>query len=52
MIEQLLQIKTSEAIKELYGQDFPCGLIGLEKTRKEIEGDYTIVVFPLTKISR
>ncbi len=52
MIEQLIQIKTSEAIKQLYGQDIPPGSIGLEKTKKEIEGDYTVVVFPLSKISR
>jgi len=52
MIEQLLQTKTSEAIKQLYGQDIPSGSIGLEKTKKEIEGDYTVVVFPLSKISR
>jgi len=52
MIERLLQTKTSEAIKQLYGQEFPSGSIGLEKTKKEIEGDYTVVVFPLSKISR
>jgi arginyl-tRNA synthetase len=52
MIEQLLQLKTSEALKQLYGQEFPSGSIGLEKTKKEIEGDFTIVVFPLTRISR
>jgi arginyl-tRNA synthetase len=52
MIEQLLQTKTSEAIKQLYGQDIQPGSIGLEKTKKEIEGDYTVVVFPITKISR
>jgi arginyl-tRNA synthetase len=52
MIERLLQTKTSEAIKQLYGQDIPPGSIGLEKTKKEIEGDYTVVVFPLSKISR
>jgi arginyl-tRNA synthetase len=52
MIEQLLQTKTSEAIKQLYGQDIPPGSIGLEKTKKEIEGDFTVVVFPLSKISR
>ncbi|TRZ71283.1 MAG: arginine--tRNA ligase, partial [Bacteroidetes bacterium] len=52
MIEQLLQTKTSEAIKQLYGQDIPSGSIGLEKTKKEIEGDFTVVVFPLSKISR
>jgi len=51
MIEQLLQIKTSEALKQLYGKDIPPDLISLEKTKKEIEGDYTIVVFPLSKIT-
>ncbi|MCX6248902.1 MAG: arginine--tRNA ligase [Bacteroidetes bacterium] len=51
MIEQQLQAKTSEAIKKLYGQDFPSGSVGVEKTKKEIEGDFTIVVFPLSKIS-
>ncbi len=52
MIEQLLQLKTSEAISQLYGQVIPPGLIGVEKTKKEITGDYTVVVFPLSKISR
>jgi len=52
MIEQLLQTKTSEAIKQLYGVEVPPGSISLEKTKKEIEGDYTVVVFPLSKISR
>lgn len=52
MIEQLLTIKTSEAIKQLYGHDILQDSIGLEKTKKEIAGDYTIVVFPLSKISR
>ena len=51
MIEQLLQEKTSEAIKMIYGQEITSASIGLEKTKKEIEGDYTIVVFPLSKIS-
>jgi arginyl-tRNA synthetase len=52
MIEQLLQTKTSEALKQLYGKDIPPDSISLEKTKKEIEGDYTIVVFPLSKVSR
>ena len=51
MIEQLLQLKTSEAISRLYGQVISPGSIGVEKTKKEITGDYTVVVFPLTKIS-
>jgi arginyl-tRNA synthetase len=52
MIEQLLQTKTSEALKHLYGKDISPESISLEKTKKEIEGDYTVVVFPLSKISR
>jgi arginyl-tRNA synthetase len=52
MIEQLLQTKTSGAIKQLYSQDIPPESISLEKTKKEIDGDYTVVVFPLSKTSR
>ena len=52
MIEQILLKKSCEAIKELYGQSVAPELIGFEKTRKEIEGDFTIVVFPLTRYSK
>lgn len=52
MIERLLQLKTSEAIRQIYGQHVPPGTIGVEKTNKDIAGDYTVVVFPLSKISR
>jgi len=52
MIESLLQQKTSEAIQLLYGQDVPPGSVSIEITKKEIEGDYTIVVFSLSRISR
>lgn len=52
MIETKLLEKTCEAVKHLYGHEIGTGAIGLEKTKKEIIGDYTIVVFPLLKISR
>jgi arginyl-tRNA synthetase len=52
MIEQILIEKTSEGIKELYGQSVSPEIIGLEKTKKGIEGDFTIVVFPITRYSR
>ncbi len=52
MIEQILLEKSCEAIKELYGQSVAPELIGFEKTKKEIEGDFTIVVFPLTRYSK
>lgn len=52
MIEAKILGLASETIKELYGHEIARGSIGLEKTKKEIPGDFTIVVFPLLKISR
>ena len=52
MIDQILLEKTCEAVRSLYGQDLPAASVGLEKTKKEIEGDFTIVVFPFTRFSR
>ena len=52
MIETLILEKTAEAIHTLYGQTIPSDSIGFEKTKKEIPGDYTIVVFPLSRISK
>ncbi len=40
------------AAKSLYGEDLAEGQIQLQKTRKEFEGDITVVVFPLVKISK
>jgi arginyl-tRNA synthetase len=51
MIDQVLLEKTCEAVKELYGQDLQPSSIGFEKTKKEITGDFTIVVFPFSRFS-
>ncbi len=40
------------AVKSLYGEDLTESQIQLQKTRKEFEGDITVVVFPLVKISK
>ena len=40
------------AIKQLYGVDVADEQIQIQLTNKEFEGDYTLVVFPLLKISR
>ncbi len=40
------------AIKELYGTEVNTSLLQLQPTRKEFEGDVTLVVFPLLKVSR
>lgn len=52
MIEKLLQEMTSSVIKKLYDHEIKPNEIGLEKTRKEITGDFTIVVFPLSRVSK
>ena len=44
--------KASEAIQALYGVEMPAGQLQVQVTRKEFEGDYTLVVFPLLKISK
>ncbi len=51
-IENLLIPKIKEAVKSLYNQDISDSLVQIQKTRKEFEGDFTLVVFPLLKISR
>ena len=41
-----------DAIKKLYGTDFSADKIQLQKTRKEFEGDFTLVVFPFLALSK
>ena len=41
-----------EAIKNLYGADFSAEKIQMQKTRKEFEGDFTLVVFPFLALSK
>lgn len=52
MIEKLLADCLQKAVQELYKQEVPDKLAQVQKTRPEFDGDYTIVVFPLLKISR
>ncbi len=41
-----------KAVKELYGQDIAENVINLQETRKEFEGQVTIVVFPFVRFSK
>ncbi len=52
MIDKDLQIAVSEALKSLYNIDVATESVVLQKTKKEFEGDYTIVVFPYVKQAR
>ena len=51
-IEQQIKEAVVRAIKELYGADFEINNVPLELTRKDQTGDFTVVVFPLLRISR
>ena len=50
-IDQILAEATAVAVKELYGVEFPAEKIVPQTTRKEFEGNLTIVVFPFLKAS-
>ncbi len=43
---------TIAAVKALYNVEISEESINLQETRKEFEGDVTVVVFPLTKVSK
>ncbi len=43
---------TLKAVKHLYNTDIPAGDINLQETRKEFEGQVTLVTFPFTKFSK
>ncbi len=49
--EKFIQSKAAEAIKALYGADVQAETLQVAVTRKEFEGDYTLVTFPLLKIT-
>lgn len=49
--EQFIALKASEAVSALYGVSISPESLTVQPTRKEFEGDYTLVVFPLLKIS-
>ncbi|HWK98652.1 MAG TPA: arginine--tRNA ligase [Parapedobacter sp.] len=51
-IQQQLIYYTKQAVNELYGADLPDHQITIQETRKEFEGQLTIVVFPMTRFSR
>ena len=49
--EVFIQTKAAEAIKAIYGTEVAETSLQVSVTRKEFEGDYTLVTFPLLKIT-
>lgn len=52
MIESKLAEALTKAVKGLYQQEVKPGIFQIQKTRPEFEGDLTVVVFPLLRMSR
>lgn len=48
----MLVSSIQEVLKELYGQEVAEDQIQLQKTRKDFEGDITLVAFPLLRVSK
>ena len=51
-LEDKIAQSVVSAVKALYDADVDIAQIQLQKTKKEILGDFTLVVFPLLKVSR
>lgn len=51
-IEHSLSLHTITAAKKIFGADIQPSQIQFQQTKKEFEGDITLVVFPLTKVSK
>ena len=51
-IDSIIAQAVSKAVKELYGIDTPADSIVPQATRKEFEGNLTVVVFPWVKAAR
>lgn len=50
-IELIIRDKIIEAIEKCYQQQIDANLVQLQNTRKEFEGDVTVVVFPFVRMS-
>lgn len=51
-IDQIIAQGVAKAVKELYGVDTPADKIVPQTTRKEFDGNLTVVVFPWVKAAR
>lgn len=51
-ITELIKEGTAEAVKELYDHEVNANDVNMNVTRKEFDGDYSVVVFPYTKAAK
>ena len=51
-IEQIIRNKVSEAVRQLYKEEIASSFIQIQNTRKDVQGDLTVVVFPFLRFSK
>lgn len=51
-IVNTLKEQVSAAVQALYGASFPADKVNVSPTRKDVEGDYTVLIFPFAKVGR
>src|SRR5207253_11233326 len=51
-IYSILQNAVAQAAEELFSATLSPADVQIQETRKDFEGDFTVVVFPLTRLSR
>lgn len=51
-IQEIISKSLESAIQHLYNAKADPSMLQIQKTRKEFEGDYTVVVFPLLRITK
>lgn len=52
LIEQIIKAKIVKAVFELYAQEISQESVQLQNTRKDVDGDITVVVFPFLRFSK
>ena len=50
--DYFIAVKAAQAVNQIYGGSLEPSSLQVQITRKEFEGDFTLVVFPLLRISR
>ncbi|HSV88804.1 MAG TPA: arginine--tRNA ligase [Bacteroidales bacterium] len=50
--DEIILDALSGIIRESFGEDPPANALTLQRTRKEFEGDFTLVVYPFVKMAR
>lgn len=51
-IDQIIRTLAADAVKEIWSLNIPEEQIQIQKTRRDFEGDFTVVVFPLLRYSK